>query len=207
MAFVPTSECAKATFVFNINSGKPATIGIAFKSEAGEVNTALATELASALADFWEENALGLYGNTQHLNSIEVRDMQVQNGVVVNYTTGLPIAGTNVAAFVSAQVCFPIKLATGLAGKSFRGRFYWPFVGESTAGTNAWSSVAANNVVDFWNELREAMYLVGSGWTMCVVSKQTGGAPRANGLPTTITDVTYAKLKLGTQRRRLGDSD
>ena len=101
------------------------------------------------------------------------------------------------------NVTLAIKLVTGLAGRSFRGRLY--FIGMNDTCLSGNSNVAdttwANAVVAALNTLQTN--LASAGHTLGVVSYRTGGVYRSNGLFTASTGWVLADYNLDSQRRRL----
>lgn len=116
---------------------------------------------------------------------------------------GLPHGGTVSAALLPNNVTFAIKLQTGLAGRSARGRIYAPGlgVGQYTNGTNDMTSAVANSMVSDLNTL--IGIIAGLGYTLVVTSYRTGGAWRAVGVNYPIINAAYTDLHLDSQRRRL----
>jgi hypothetical protein len=116
---------------------------------------------------------------------------------------GLPHVGIRGGTLVPNSVCFAVKLLTGLAGRSTRGRIYaLGFgIGDITAGTNDIIAALANNYVSNINTL--IANITALGYTLCITSYRTGGAWRTTGVNYDVTVGAYSDLHIDCQRRRL----
>lgn len=112
-------------------------------------------------------------------------------------------AGSNVGAvFETTGNTFAIKFGTGLAGRSFRGRMFWPVLMASEVNDGKLSSVFAGQiragVEDFFADVE-----ADTGDIHYIVSYQHDCEWRTEGVPTEVTSYTYTDLNLDSQRRRL----
>jgi hypothetical protein len=136
------------------------------------------------------------------LERIRLRNISTQNGMVLDYTTGLPLVGTGSPAPTPNNVSFSLKKNTGLAGKSYRGRVYLLGLTEVAVNGNFLDAAVANLFVDAFNE---ALILVGAEdtYAMALVSKYTGNNPRSSALVSNVTSFSYSDLRIDTRRDRL----
>lgn len=97
-----------------------------------------------------------------------------------------------------------LKLDTGLRGRSNRGRAYHIGITDAALGTGEQlvTSAYAGNIVAVYQALVTAIAAAGS-FQLCVLSRKTGGAFRANGIGTPVTNVVLADPFIDSQRRRL----
>jgi len=112
-------------------------------------------------------------------------------------------AGSNVgAAHENPGATFAIKFGTGLAGRSYRGRMYWPLLMDSEVNNGLLSGAFAgqirSGVEDFF-----ASILAGSGDQHVIASYANDCEWRTTGVFTDVTSYTYVDLNLDSQRRRL----
>lgn len=99
------------------------------------------------------------------------------------------------------NVSFAIKFGTGLAGRSYRGRFYHIGFSEAMVADNVIITGNANQIRDAFPTLAGDLGAV--GLEHVVVSKQLNGVPRTVGVATKITTYSYTDLRVDTQRKRL----
>lgn len=120
-----------------------------------------------------------------------------------DYTLPTPRAGGTVATPVPSNVTWAVKKATGLTGRSFRGRWYMVGLGGANydMATQQVTVATANGIISALNTLRTN--LAAAGHTLGVVSYRTAGDWRAEGLFTPITAFVYTDLVIDSQRRRL----
>jgi hypothetical protein len=116
---------------------------------------------------------------------------------------GLPHVGIAGGVQQPNNVTFALKLLTGLAGRSTRGRIYAVGMSASsvTAGTNDITAALANNMVTALNTL--ITNITALGYQLVVTSYRTGGAWRTTGVNYVITIAAYSDLHIDSQRRRL----
>jgi len=112
-------------------------------------------------------------------------------------------AGSNVGAvFETTGQTFAIKFGTGLAGRSYRGRMYWPVLMASEVNDGNLSSVFASQirtgVEDFF-----AAILADTGDQHVIASYQNDCEWRDTGVFTDVSSYSYTDLHLDSQRRRL----
>jgi len=100
------------------------------------------------------------------------------------------------------NVSFCITLRTAFTGRSARGRFYsLPFTDAGMASINAVTATYANGVRSFLRNLQAAVLV--NGWSLVIISRFTGGAPRLVGDHFTVTNIDYRNLIPDSQRGRL----
>lgn len=147
-------------------------------------------------------------GNGSVLVQYKTKDLTTSSGDVYIYTVpgggragGIASQGTALPPNVTK--CFTLQ--TGRAGRSQRGRLYFP--GMYTVMIQAPPSQGfvaaswANNCVTTLNEL--ITRLTSLGYTWVVTSYMTGGIWRSSGQNTPIINVAYHTLAVDNQRRRL----
>lgn len=161
--------------------------------------------------DNWERNTARLHRINltswvaYSLTSIHAAGQPFLAGSVLPAAVGGALNGQGYPSVTVA-----IKFATGLSGRSYRGRAYWiglPVNEVDTNGLIVASRVTA--IIAAYNTLKAA--LTTAGYTLVVCSKYSGvdystgrrkAIPRATGLNTPVTSIT-ADNYVDSQRRRL----
>lgn len=199
MAFIPIVDTWAVTLRFTATGLRPKTMNFHVFDNNGVMTPTAANLLAAAIESWGEATYDATYGSGLNLSNIQVRDMSLENGTVVDFSTDIP--GTIVDNGLPGNVAFCVSLRTGKAGKSYRGRMYHPWLGESDVTGNSLSSTRADAIIAAWETLDAA--LAASDWDVVVVSKYTNGAPRASGIKTRVSAYMYTDLNVDTQRRRV----
>lgn len=183
----------------NTGSGKVMTPGI-YVRQVGP--TWLPDGVATNMIDFWNvthgiTNGLkAWYNATTQLDAILIRRVNPMEPVEYQYSTGLPITGTDVADELDLQIAIDASWRTGQIGKSYRGRTYFPNPTEAhnPASGSALSSTDATNLKAQLDWLRGRLNGVTTTAQIVVYSRKLG----------TNADVTLVKVdrRFRTQRRR-----
>lgn len=141
------------------------------------------------------------YTTLTTMEKINITDLSSQTGLRLEYTLGFPIAGTLAEDVLPNNVALAIKFGTALRGRSYRGRIFRGGIPRSYVGGNEILPAKIAGLVSEYSTLLSDINAV-AGQTQVVVSRISGGAPRASGVATPITGVT-ANVTLDSQRRRL----
>jgi hypothetical protein len=159
---------------------------------------ALATE---ALAS-WHTNIKPLLPAVATLVDVVATDLENEDGVQATVAASAP--GTSAsAAFNTLGNTFAIKFATGLTGRSHRGRMYWPVLIDSVVNDGALTNAAAalayvDAIGDFMADINSA-----TDASHCIVSYQNDCEWRDVAEVNNVNAYTYTDLFLDSQRRRL----
>jgi hypothetical protein len=168
--------------------------GVQFAEVTGALNSdetdplVVAAQLFTAWGDNWQNRQCA---------SVELRAVSVTPLDGVSAATVLPESefGTAGGNAVPNQVCQVVTLRTGLAGRSNRGRQYWPGLQESTVSGSGftWDSADLANNQTAAAGWRSAMR--GADMNPAVLSRTLSSLRECTSV--------QAQPKLGTQRRRL----
>jgi len=198
MPFVPFPLVCKAELIFRqdnqiienvLHYRAIATVGI----EAMEL-------LADSLKTQWNTSLKPLTHSSVSLVAIRITNLETEFSPVVEYVSGLPIAGTLAGTQLPNNVTVVAKFTTLARGRSFRGRAYQ--VGLSTTAING------NVLTSTYRTSLQAAWLLmldmggEEGWRLVVASRISGGAPRPDGVSTIVEGVSVNPT-LDSQRRRL----
>jgi hypothetical protein len=130
--------------------------------------------------------------------------MEVAEGSIRDFVTGLPLTGTRVGNTMPANVAYCIKLSSGLAGRSKRGRMYWFAMAEDDVADNFVTVSYSAAVVAAVDALSSLLVGTIDNYALSVVSFFFEGQPRTEGVPQTILSGVAVDRRVDTQRRRLG---
>ncbi len=102
------------------------------------------------------------------LDQIQVRKLDPADPLALDYTTGLPEAGTYVVgageSIEPGNVSLALSMRTGFAGRKYRGRFYVPSVMEGQRGnddrvTSPWVTTYVSIVQQLLSAFLTTIYL------------------------------------------------
>jgi hypothetical protein len=163
-----------------------------FAGKAAGFATVILAELLQPMATH-QSNRLSYSG-------IHVVDLTSNSGPIYDTTSGYPLPGGNDAQPLPNGVALVVTARTALRGRSFRGRNYVAGLLPSQVTDSMFQAGIVSAVLSHYNALTEAMRV--SLIPMVVVSRFSGGLPRAFGTATDIT--TWDNVSRGTrsQRRR-----
>jgi len=196
--FIPAPECARTRMVYDY-LGQQIENVIYFQKSGGFDAAALAalnTEIQTAWTTTLKvHQQTGLAFLFVESTALDV-DAGAQNTLAIAGNGG--IAGPGYPGSVTVA----IKFATGLAGRSFRGRYYWPGIAESQASGNLLLSAVAtafvSDIQTFFADIESALSV-----NHVVVSYCHNNAWRTTAVATPVTDYLLVDNALDNQRRRL----
>lgn len=135
---------------------------------------------------------------------IRTRALDTANSATEDWNLPAARAGTQGGSMLPLNSTFAIKLSTGLAGRSYRGRIYMCGISSVFLADSASITTAARDLlVAGLNTLRTNIIAANAAWRMCVASTYTNGAWRTTGVCTTVSNAVATNLDLDSQRRRL----
>lgn len=157
-------------------------------------------DLAERYRLLWDGSFKPYAPPTLSLESIVVRSLSTSSSPAVEYTTSLPIAGTNAGPQLPNNVTYAVKWTTGLSGRSYRGRTYHiglnesQVIGNNLDGTYRIAMVAAYSQFPAWFAAEDAIFVI--------ASRVSDGAERSPGITTPVVGCTIDPV-IDSQRRRL----
>lgn len=202
MAFIPVHNCLEAQLVFN-QQGEVVENTLYFAyGNSTEIDYEAESDLAAALADWWDTYIKSLVAPDTSLLRILVTDLNAVDGLGIEYSSGLPIAGTAGSGSAPNNVTLAIKFATGLRGRSNRGRNYIVGLPQQYVADNSVNGAYVANWVNSYQLLTDTENTAGFSWS--VASRYHNNAPRTPaGVTNLITQVSVTDLVIDSQRRRL----
>jgi len=199
MAFIPVPNTIQAELVYVWN-GETCENVLHYEA-TGAPDLAEMTALAAALATWWNTNIRTIVSNQLSLTNIKITDLNFANAPGIDYSVGMPMIGAVANDSMPNNVSLSIAKRTVFRGRSFRGRIYHAGLAETQVAGNDVLLATGNSILAAW-ELAKTFTAAGETFTMVVVSKYSGGAERAEGLTTPVTNFTTDR-KVDSQRRRL----
>lgn len=209
--FVPVVDTAYLAFQMAQANGEFAQNGLwVQRDEAWDATKLLA--LCDHAITAWGDNVKPLTSDNYSLVQVAARDFTTETSPSVSSNTGLPLAGTESSGSISQGEAFAISLRTGLAGRSFRGRWYFmgfPAAFFDDATTNVLNSGHASDMASALQALVTAINGSDAGHNKAVIVSRYSKAEnpvapfnRATGVITPIIGTGFHDLFMDFQRRR-----
>ncbi len=168
--------------------------------EADPFDATSLAALNTSIASNWATTMQGHLSSGCNLDFIESTALDTDTGAQDTLAVGSPgaITGTGLPGSVTVAV----KFATGLAGRSNRGRTYWPGLAESQISGNELNSAVATAIV---SDLEDLFAGVESDVTAehVIVSYCHDNAWRTTAVSNLVTSYLLVNNDLDNQRRRL----
>lgn len=199
MAFQAAPSCASVAAVMTLNGEQIVNRFVFHNPDAWGAGDLQA--LTVAFNDKWEAGVMpGLSYQTSVL-VYEGRGLRSVGDVSYDFSPAVPVVGGAAGDCEDNAVAICYKLATGLAGRSFRGRTYIGGVPANKLDNNriALDLLAAVNVG--LNGLVGAG-AVESGWSLVVLSRRAGGELRPFAVNTPVNAILSTSQIAASQRRR-----
>lgn len=194
----------------NVVTAKNETVGLYVQQNGGlgfDVNDA-----GDAVKAWWntELNSSGLgagqkaiHPDSISLDHVELRKWDPLDPIVDSYTTGLPIAGSDVTDPLPGENAILVSLRTGKIGRRYRGRVYLPPCGEDQQDGNVLAT-PADRIAKQFIGLLQGFEEMGLGGHQPVV--YSAGPYKDDDPPTPIgaTPITSVRVDehIRSQRRR-----
>ena len=199
MPFVPATNVVQAEMIYTFAGQR--CENVLHYQRGGGWTTAQMDALGGALGSWFAANMPGSLAGTISLDMIRLTDLTTQNSPVIEFVTGLPIIGTAVGDALPNNCALVFTKRTANRGRSYRGRYYhMGMVETQCAGnfvTNAFMASLAPKIAGLLSFSVDSVIC-----PLVVVSRFTGGAPRATAVVTPVT--TFAgNTRIDSQRRRL----
>jgi hypothetical protein len=206
--FIPTANTALVELVYTAGA---VVIENTFHVQKGSPYTLADLTALAGTFDTWDSTGTAAWKGvrTQQSVLIYVRAKALDTSSSPVYTYTVPAGGRVGTLAGSGQLpnnaSFCVRLQTGLAGRSFRGRIYVPpFYATQLQASPAQNLITTAYALVVITSLQALMTaLTAAGHTWVVTSFYNSGAWRTAGVNTAILTIGYADLRVDTQRRRL----
>jgi len=163
--------------------------------------SAMDTLAASLITWFDTELSTPLSSNLS-LREVAVTDLSTATSPQVTAVPVTSVAGKDDSPSTPGNVALCVSFRTIFRGRSFRGRNFVPGIPADQIVGNTINDPVAGAIQDaYFQLLSDHSSSLDGQWG--VVSRFTGGAPRAAGVFTPITTVVLVDRNVDSQRRRL----
>lgn len=202
MAFVPAPQVIELVPRFRNTTTLATSVNVINVRKTSGSVTAADLEAVSAAYGTWFVGA----GNDEvstgiQLVEISTRDLTAEDSFIDTNVMSPAISGQVANPVMPMNVTLALRLTTGFAGRSRRGRLYFIGLPEQSVSGDYILTAPANGIVEDYTTLKNALATAGYEWV--VVSRVNEGVPRTTALITPITAVSYYDLRVDSQRRRL----
>jgi hypothetical protein len=196
--FIPVPNTARVRMVYDLFGQK--VMNVFYWEQATPFTTSDLAVLNNAIKTAWEDNVQAVQSNDLTLSFLEATALDSAAGFQETLLVD-EVGGAAVAA-MPGNVTWAIKFASGLTGRSQRGRMYFLGLHETDVTGNAVVSSAAALILaayeGFFGDVATA-----TGATHVVVSYCALGVWRSTGQTTPITAYINVDDLVDSQRRRL----
>ena len=200
MPFIPVPNTIQAELTYNFSGqvvqnvlhyNKPAPLA------AGDMD-----DVGAELVSWFDTTLKANMPATITLFEVKLTDLTTAQGEVINYQTGLPIQGTDVATALPNNCALVITKRTAKRGRSFRGRIYHPALPRDQVTDNVVAAGLVTTLTSAYGLITSIPILSGGSVSLVVVSRIQNGVPLVEGEVTQVTALTSDGI-VDTQRRRL----
>lgn len=199
MPFIPVPNTVQAELVYNWN-GEICENVFHFEAAGAPIVSEM-VELGEYLINWYDVHLQPLHTGNISLINVKLTDLNAAFAPAVDVSTGLPLVGTLPGDSLPNNVAACISKRTIFRGRSYRGRIYHPCLGEAQVTGNTILTATRTSLLAAYS-LLIGFSTAGEAWQMVVVSRFEGGAPRATGLTTPVTNLSM-ETTVDSQRRRL----
>lgn len=200
MPFVPTPNVIEAEMRMRLDTQKIENTLYFYKVTGW--TAADVPVVFNALLLWWTTTYSDPLSNTLTLNEIKITDLSSDVGFAFEIPAPTPKpAGGSAEPSAPNNVALCVSFRTAGRGRSSRGRNYVPGIPKTAIAANTVNTDTTTAIAAAYNDLLTVADGFGGDW--CVVSRFSGGSPRAAGLVSIITAATIVDSTVDSQRRRL----
>jgi hypothetical protein len=200
MAFIPVADTVLAELRFDY-FGQKIENTLYFRKLGGS-SVAQAIGLMNDLLVWWTSLLSNYLSEDISLRELNVTDLSSASGYSVSQAAPTPNpTGQVVASGLPGNVAICVSFRTPNRGRSFRGRNYVAGLAETQVTGNTLDATRVAGILGSYQGIPSS--IVSSAWDWVVVSRFSGGAPRAAGVATDVTSVVIVDDFVDSQRRRL----
>ena len=199
MAFQSVPETAQITVVCSPTAGKDAVMTF-YARKSGGYNLAALQALATTVDGWGATPFRPTISNAWTYLRTEVRGLEFENDQVAESNAGTGVGGL-ASPRLPSNVTLAVKRASGLTGRSARGRVYWIGLGEGDVANDEVLQVRVDAIVSALNNLHAAIIL--TAWENVVVSRRNAGVVRPVGVTFPFGGWSVTNNMTDSQRGRL----
>jgi hypothetical protein len=197
MPFQPAPSILQTTLEGRMDN--QLTINDLFWFSSGAITPSTVNSLLTGLSNWLDTTLSPLLSRDMTYTRIRAVDLGSPIGLAQEMATPF-VGGVDVEAAPN-NVAACVSLRTAQRGRSGRGRNFLPGIPNSVITLNTLDATFINNLVGAYIALPGAGVFV-AGWQLVVLSRVTGGVPRAAGIGIPVTDVTMVGNSVRSMRSR-----
>lgn len=197
MAFQPAPSIAGGT-IHGLMDSQLVILDLNFFATGGISGISLGS-LAAALGTWTTDQLAPLLSRDVTFNSVRCVDLGTQTGPEGN--AGFTAVGGVDQEAAPNNVAACISLRTDQRGRSGRGRNYIPGIPNTLVTLNTLDPTFMDDLINAYGLLVGAGTFV-VGFQLVVLSRFTGGVPRANGIGIPVTALRFTTNKVRSMRSR-----
>lgn len=195
--FIPAPNAVRVQLIYTLFSQR--IENVFHVRSGGGLAVADLDRIEGVFASWWTATGRMQVSNNASLVLIVLDALGVENDLHKEYSAGWTAAGGLAVASAPPQETLAVKLATALAGRSYRGRIYWPGLSATQITSGLISATYRDSVVAAVNTLKTN--LAAGGDALAVVSYCHDKAWRSVAAVTVVSGVS-ARTTMCQQRRR-----
>lgn len=197
--FIPLPDCGRVVMQYTIYG--QTVENVFYWNHGSPYDAATIAALALAVQGSWVTNLKPILPPAAVLNSITATATDAASGV--QHVAPVGSAGSNAGAGMETiGNTLAIKFGTGVSGRSYRGRMYFPILIEGLVSANvvdlSYAAGLVSAVTAFFQDVE-----TDTGDKHVIASYQNDCAWRATGVSTDVSSYSYVDRNLDSQRRRL----
>jgi hypothetical protein len=198
--FIPVPNTASVEFIYaNAGEHNENVIHVA----KGSPFSLSDLQALRGVCDTWDDAYnQDMRSNQAALVRIRTRALDTNSSPTEDFALTTPRTGNLTGTPMPLNVCICAKIATGLAGRSFRGRWFCGNLSSTWVIDAGYTNLTVTgaivtNLTHLLNDLASA------GYTWVITSFMADGVWRDEGLNTDVTTITVVDTAFDSQRRRL----
>lgn len=197
MAFQPAPSIAHAALEGKVDN--QLTINDLFFFSSGTITQASLQLLSDNLATWFTDNLAPLLSDDWTAVRVRCADLTTATGLVAESAAVAAGGVTGEANPNNVAACVSIR--TAQRGRSGRGRNFVPGIPGSLVTLNTIDAGLISDLIAAYTTLIGVGTFT-AGWQWVVLSRVTGGSPRANGIGIPVTSVTMVGNSVRSMRSR-----
>jgi hypothetical protein len=197
MAFQPAPSILQTTLEGRMDN--QLTINDLFWFSSGAITPSSVNSLLTNLFNWLNTSLSPLLSRDMAYTRIRAVDLSSAIGLALE--TPAPFAGGVDVEAAPNNVAACVSLRTAQRGRSGRGRNFIPGIPNSVITLNTLDPTFITDLVNAYATLPGAGGFT-AGWELVVLSRVTGGVPRAAGIGIPVTDVTMVGNSVRSMRSR-----
>ena len=197
--YVPVPGVLQANVRFSL-AGQLIENCLCFSYADSDFDTAV-PQIQTILEDTWWAVLRGALSNQIVHTECYFVDLSSASGFTASTPAFTPPQGSSPIFAMPNSVAICVSHRTANRGRSFRGRTYITGIPSDQQNASRLNPGPMATILDAFTQMREAANT--AALPFVIVSKRSGGAPRAIGLSTPVTQSVIIDNVLDSQRRRL----